>query len=264
MYDLYWSIADRRILESRDREVKFYRQLLEGFRPGGLIFDIGANAGYKSDIFLRLGASVVAVEPDDASQGVLRRRFLRLRLRKKRLIVEAKAASEQSSIQRMWIDAPGSAMNTLSQKWAQTLREDDQRFGHRLNFGKWKEVKTVSVEELMVDYGSPFFVKIDVEGHEISVLRGLRRTVPYLSFEVNLPEFRREGLECIRTLAALSHDGQFNFTPDCGRGLVLEDWVPAERMSAELESCTDNSIEIFWRTAGQKSAADDRSAHRMT
>jgi len=64
LYDFYWSIADRRLIDDRSTEVDFYRNTLEGFQPGDVIFDVGANEGQKTDIFLRLGAKVVAVEPD--------------------------------------------------------------------------------------------------------------------------------------------------------------------------------------------------------
>lgn len=248
IYGIYWSMADRRIIDARQREVNFYLSLLEGFRRGGLIFDVGANVGYKSDIFLRLGANVVAVEPDEFNQEVLRQKFLRYRLKRRPLVVVGKAISDKSSIQKMWIDAPGSAKNTLSQKWAETLRDDESRFGQRLGFGQWKEVETVSIEELIVAHGLPFFIKIDVEGHELSVLRGMRQPVPYLSFEVNLPEFRQEGLECVRVLARLSRDGEFNYSSDCRLGLSLTRWLGADEFSATLSSCNDDSIEVFWRT----------------
>jgi FkbM family methyltransferase len=248
IYDFYWSISDRRIIEDRQREVAFYRSLLGGFRRGDLIFDVGANHGYKSDIFLRLGAKVVAVEPDESCQAVLKEKFLKYRLRKKPLLLVAKAVSDRSSVRQMWVDAPGSALNTLSQKWAETLRNDQTRFGHTLSFGQWKDVETVSIEQLVATHGSPFFVKIDVEGHELSVLRGMQRPVPYVSFEVNLPEFRLEGLECVRALAHLATGGKFNYTTDCRRGLLFKDWLGAEEFSSVLSSCTDNSIEVFWRT----------------
>ena len=93
----------------------------------------------------------------------------------------------------------------------------------------------------------PFFVKIDVEGHELSVLRGMERPVPFLSFEVNLPEFKPEGLECVQLLGGLAPDGEFNYTKDCRRGLVRKQWSRAEQFSAILASCTDPSIEVFWR-----------------
>lgn len=247
IYDFYWNFADRRIIDDRKREIDFYRKLLVGFREGDLVFDVGANQGYKADIFLRLGASVVAVEPDVASQDVLRQKFMKYRLKKRPLVIVGKAVSDRNSVERMWIDAPGSAKNTLSQKWVETLRGDEKRFGERLTFGHWKEVETITIRELITTHGIPFFVKIDVEGHELSVLRGMHQPVPYLSFEVNLPEFRADGLECVKVLARLAGDGMFNYTPDCRRGLALERWLPPEEFSAVLETCTDDSIEVFWK-----------------
>lgn len=251
IYDFYWSLSDRRIIEDRREEIDFYRNLLGGFRKGDLIFDVGANQGYKADIFLRLGATVVAVEPDETGQEILRQKFLKYRLKRKRLVIVSKAVSERNSTETMWIDAPGGAKNTLSQKWAKSLRDDDRRFGQRLNFGQLKKVETISIEQLITAHGSPFFVKIDVEGHELSVLRGMQRPVPYLSFEVNLPEFRPEGLECIQVLGRLAEDGMFNYTSDCRRGLVLRQWLAKEEFSAVLDACADDSIEVFWKTSAQ-------------
>jgi FkbM family methyltransferase len=247
IYDFYWTLADRRIINDRRRELDFYRGLLGGFREGDLVFDVGANQGYKTDIFLRLGARVVAVEPDGISQETLKQKFLKHRLKRKPLVVVGKAVSEKSSVKKMWIETPGSAMNTLSEKWAETLKGDDKRFGHTIAFEHWKEVETVSMEQLITAHGLPFFVKIDVEGHELSVLRGIKQPVPFISFEVNLPEFKPEGVECVEVLGYLAPDGEFNYTPDCRRGLALKQWPRAEQFSAILASCTDSSIEVFWR-----------------
>ena len=248
IYDAYWTVADKRIIEDRCKQTEFYRKLLVGFRKGDLVFDVGANFGYKVDIFLRMNATVVAVEPDNLNQEILKQKFFKYRLKKKPVIIVGKAVSEKSSIQKMWIDKPGSALNTLSTKWANTLREDENRFGQRHNFGEWKEIETVSVEQLVATHGLPFFIKIDVEGHELSVLRGMRQPVPYLSFEVNLPEFRVEGLECLQVLGRIAPDGQFNFSADCRRGLAQERWLSIGEMSTVLSSCKDESIEVFWKT----------------
>ena len=248
IYDLYWSFANKRIVDDRQREIRFYQNLLKGFRRGDLIFDVGANVGYKVGMFLRMGATVVAAEPDELNQTILRQKFLSYHLRKRPLTIVGKAISEESSVQKMWIEAPGSALNTLCDKWAETLRDDEARFGRRMNFGQWKVVEATSIERLIAEHGVPFFVKIDVEGHELSVLRGMRQPVPYLSFEVNLPEFRAEGLECVQVLGHLAQDGQFNYSLDCRRGLAREGWLTKEEISAVLASCPDPSLEVFWRT----------------
>ncbi|MGB8474156.1 MAG: hypothetical protein WCE61_08740 [Candidatus Acidiferrum sp.] len=71
VYDFYWSLVDPHWLTDRDKEVDFYRTTLTGFQKGNVIFDIGANDGCKTDVFLRLGAKVVAVEPDDTNIKIL-------------------------------------------------------------------------------------------------------------------------------------------------------------------------------------------------
>jgi FkbM family methyltransferase len=249
VYDFYWAFANQQLLEERAKEIEFYKNTLQGFRKGNLIFDIGANQGYKTDIFLRLGARVVAVDPDEENQESLRQRFVKYRLRPKKINIEDKAVSDVIATKSMWIDAPGSAKNTLSPKWVATLRTDQKRFGQRFDFASKKQVETVTLEKLIAIHGIPFFIKIDVEGHEPSVLRGLNRPVPYLSFEVNLPEFQAEGLECINILREIAADGQFNYTVDCQHGLVFEQWLPQREFTRVFEQCEEASVEVFWRTA---------------
>jgi FkbM family methyltransferase len=249
LYDIYWSIADRSLIDDRRRELRFYRSLLRGFRPGDLIFDIGANQGVKTDIFLRLGARVIAVDPDEVNRAILEEKFVKYRLVPKSVVIVQKAASDRNASEMMWIDEPGSAMNTFSQKWVEALRTDGTRFGRTLNFVQSKQVITTTLEELFTSYGVPFFIKLDIEGHEIMALRGMRRPVPYLSFEVNLPEFRAEGLECIELLSRLEASGQFNYAIDCRQGLVRKEWLGREAFVALLRHCSAKSVEVFWRTS---------------
>jgi len=248
LYDLYWGVVDRRLIDRRQNEVRFYRDLLKGFRSGDLIFDVGANYGSKTDVFLRLGARVLAIEPDEFNQNVLKRRFLQYRLAKKKVVIIGKALSDQNKVETMWIDGTGSALNTLSHKWVDTLRVDAERFGQGRDFRQERQVPTTTLEDLFTDIGVPFFVKIDVEGYEFNVLRGMKRPVPFLSFEVNLPEFRSEGLQCISVLGSLAADGMFNFAIDCQRGLELDQWLGEEDFTKLFRDCRERSIEIFWKT----------------
>jgi FkbM family methyltransferase len=261
LYDLYWRVADRRIIDARLREVEFYRDLLKGFRAGELVFDIGANHGSKTATFLNLGARVVAVEPDEINQEILRQKFLTRRLASRPVIIVDKAVSDSNTVETMWIDAPGSAKNTFSKKWVETLKHDPSRFGKRLDFAQQKTIATVTLEQLIATHGRPFFVKIDVEGSEPSVLRGLKSPVPYLSFEVNLPEFEPEGLECVDLLRRLHPAGTFNYAADCQHGLTLDRWLDAPAFARVLGRSTEKSIEVFWRGPRASSAQSLDGCH---
>jgi FkbM family methyltransferase len=251
VYDLYWSVADRSLVERTQQEIKFYQRFLVGLRRGDLVFDVGANHGSKTEIFLKLGVRVVAVEPDPTNQEILREKFLTYRMSRKPVIIVRKALSDRVAVETMWIDEPGSATNTLSPKWVHTLRNDDERFGRRYDFSQKTTVETTTLDHLITAHGLPFFIKIDVEGHEPCVLRGLHHVVPYLSFEVNLPEFRPDGLECVDVLYHLATDGKFNYVAgECEKGFALEGWLGALEFSQVLAQCPDKSIEVFWKSGG--------------
>jgi len=256
LYDAYWLIANRKLIEERDEQIGFFRETLTGFPAGGLIFDIGANQGYKTDMFLRLGARVIAVDPDPANQEILRQRFLTYRLQKKAVTIVGKAISDKEGVETMWVDEPGSAKNTLNLKWVETLRTDPTRFGSVLQFGAETKVETITLEKLIATHGRPFYIKIDVEGYEAAVLRGLRSPVRYISFEVNLPEFKPEAVECIELLENLAVQGHFNYAPDCQRGLALERWRQKEEFIFALSNCEEPCIEVFWRAPAAYAPGD--------
>ncbi len=240
-------MARKEIIESRAQEVEFYRKLLVGFMPKDLILDVGANHGRETDVFLRLGARVVAVEPDDYNQFILRQKFLTYRLAKKPVVIVGKAVSDRQSVETMWIEKPGSAMNTLSKKWADSLQVDGKRFGHDFNFADKKEIQTITLGDLIKTHGVPIFIKIDVEGYEALALRGLKEPVPYLSFEVNLPDFLAEGRQCLEWLHGLDAGGKFNYVVEFRRGLALKDWLDHQDFVKIFDSLQDASVDVFWK-----------------
>jgi len=251
-YELYWSLVNKSVAAWVQNEVGFYRELLRGFQRGDLVFDVGANDGAKTSIFLRLGARVVAVEPDRTNQSIMSEKFLKFRLAPQKVEIVGKALSDKDSTATMWIDQPGSAKNTLSPKWVDTLKHDDERFGCHHDFVQQVVVETTTLDSLIALHGLPFFIKIDVEGHEISVLQGLHTPVPYLSFEVNLPEFLSDARECTEMLAKLDPQGKFNYVGDYEKGLCLSEWQDYSMFSESLAKCGQKSIEVLWKTENHR------------
>jgi FkbM family methyltransferase len=247
LYDWYWTVAQPAVLRERDQEVKFYREALPGLGKGILVFDIGANMGHKCDVFLRLGCRVVAVDPDPSNVETLRQRFFSWRFRRKPVEVVPAAVSNHTGTETLWVDEPGSAKNTLNPKWVETLRADESRFGNVLKFGDRVEVPTTTLEELINQHGRPFYIKIDVEGHEVKVLEGLRSPVEFVSFEVNLPEFLPESIRCVSLLEAIAPGGEFNYSAGCGSGLALARWHDPASFLPLLQAAKDPSLEVFWR-----------------
>lgn len=56
----------------RRRALVHYRQFV---KSGDLVFDVGANVGNRTAVFLRLGARVVAVEPHASCVAELTNRW---------------------------------------------------------------------------------------------------------------------------------------------------------------------------------------------
>jgi FkbM family methyltransferase len=246
LYSAYWRIADPRLVEQRKQELAFFRKTLVGFRKNDLIFDIGANRGVKAGIFLKLGARVIAVDPDVSNQKTLAERFLAYRLRRKPLVIVGKAVSDRNGHETFWVSEPGFEMNTLNAKWAETLEKDPARFGRTFEFREKRQVETITLEQLISTYGLPFYIKIDVEGYEPNVLKGLQTAVPYVSFEVNLPDFKSEGEQCIVRLREIAANGVFNCA--IGDRLMFSDWMSHDEFAQAFAEIREPSVEVFWRS----------------
>jgi len=246
-YDVYSYFKEGRPLDWRAREVRFFRSLVGGGKGPFLIFDVGANCGKKTDVFLKLGAHVVAVDPDDANLRILSRKYGR-RFRTRPVTIIGKAVSDSERTETLWITSPGDGLNTLSGKWVRALKANPGKFGVPVEFPGRQDVETTTLASLMQSHGIPHYIKIDVEGHEAPVLRGLPHPVPAVSFEVNLPEFGPEASECVEILGHLSPNGQFNLTScDTYRGFTLNAWKTGAEIIPILGTLGETTVEIYWK-----------------
>lgn len=211
-------------------------------RPGDLCFDVGAHVGNRLRVWRQLGARVVAIEPQPVLFGVLQRLYGRSAL----VTLLDQAVGAQPGQATLHISQRTPTVSTLSDSWMQAVQRDGSFAGVA-----WESAVTVPVvtlDELVGRYGRPAFCKIDVEGFELEVLRGLSTPLPALSFEV-IPAAREVALGCVDRLEALG-SYRYNYAPGETHRLSAN-WVSADEMRRFLrqQSPQDGSGDIYARRA---------------
>jgi FkbM family methyltransferase len=200
-------------------EQKVYEPYIE---TGDLVFDIGANIGDKTQVFLNLGARVISCEPQNVCMNYMKNRFGNRY--GDQLIFVNKGVGDQEGRLEISICDEANTISTFSDRW---------KTG-RFKSAIWNRVQPVSMttlDWLIAMYGVPKFCKIDVEGFELKVLKGLSQPVQFLSFEYT-NEFLDEGIACISHISTLGK-AEYNF--DCGGDLILPEWVGPDQVIQKLK-----------------------------
>lgn len=139
------------------------QRMLDSFiQPGDTVVDVGANIGYHTLYAAqRTGPQghVYAVEPAQDNLTVLYANLLMNRLRNVSVLPYAAGSSRE--IKRFFLRGKVSAVNSFYQ----------ENFYHPVT--ETIDVLAAPLDDLVS--GSPKLVKIDVEGGEIEVLRGMSR-----------------------------------------------------------------------------------------
>ena len=110
---------------------------------------------------------------------------------------------------------------------------------------KWEEKITISIttlDELIKKYGFPNYIKIDVEGFEYEVLKGLSKKVGIISFEFT-SEFFKDYEKCINYLISLGYE-KFNFSLGEKKKFDLE-WSNSEIIINKLKNYI-KSDNLLW------------------
>jgi FkbM family methyltransferase len=191
--------------------------------PGDLAFDVGAHVGNHTRSFARLGARVVAIEPQPAFAAWLRRLF---RDQPQITVVESALAAAPDVVE-LYRSPRTPTVATTSPKWIDQVRASGGFKGVR--WSEAIEVPALTLDALIARHGLPRFCKIDVEGFEAEVLRGLSQPLPALSLEY-VPAAIEVALAALSRLLELG-PYRFNIT----RGERLRWLWPEWRGRREIE-----------------------------
>ena len=158
-----------------------------------IIYDIGANDGADTGFYLAKGFKVIAVEADPALCDKIGKQYQR-NLNDGRLKVVNIGVSDKHDTLTFF-------QNEFSE-WSsfQVKSKATTQLSHNQI-----AVPTAPLREIIENFGTPYYVKIDIEGFELKAISSLSDKSPlpvYLSFEVN-----HDWVQILDFLELLGFDG---------------------------------------------------------
>ena len=209
--------------------------------PGDLCFDIGAHLGDRILAWSKLGARVIALEPNPGMMNWLQRWYGK----QLNVVLLEQAVGAQPGLTDLWISRLTPSVSTISRSWLTEVQKSPRFAGIR-----WEEqipVTVTTLDALIAQYGKPAFCKIDVEGAEGEVLQGLSQPLPALSFEY-LPATIETAVGCIERLCHLG-EYEYNWRVSEWPSLRSPVWLSPQDMIARLVhmSREANSGDVYAR-----------------
>jgi FkbM family methyltransferase len=201
----------------------FYKQFV---KQGDVTFDVGANVGNRISPMLELGANVIAIEPQEYCKQVLMAKF------GNKIQLEPFGLGEKEEVKEFFI-SNASTISSFSKDWIESVKQD--RF-KEYTWNKVQKVQMTTLDNLIKKHGRPVFIKIDVEGYEPEVLKGLHQAVPCISYEYTTPEQTSKAIECLEHIASLSKHVVCNYSEGESMELSLSEWVSKEKMLEIINS----------------------------
>lgn len=215
-----------------------------------LFFDIGANRGDATLAALQKGYDVVAVEPAPRVFSQLIKNFIY----NPRVTPLRYAISDSDYELVEFYECVEDGLSTLNKDW---LTNESMPYAGK----EYRTIKatTITVDTLADKFGTPDLIKIDVEGAEWNVLRGMKRKYPKVALEWTFETLNEHEKQ-------MDYMYQLGYTRVAPQYIVNHldepaDWFMLEnnndkQMLIWHQETSDAWIDGEWKTAGLRPTAD--------
>ena len=131
----------------------------------------------------------------------------------KKVILIKKAISDNLGEEELMI-SDSHTLSSMSKEWINSIKSSDMFFVSTQAFSwqKSAKVQVTTLNQLIKKYGRPVFCKIDVEGYEYKILKGLSEPIRVISFEFTpTQEFILLAINIVEHLASIG-EVKFNYS----------------------------------------------------
>jgi FkbM family methyltransferase len=218
-----------------DPDARLLGALLQG-RDFGIGLDIGANAGIWSLYLAKYSCQIYAFEPDPEVRTLLENNLKLNEDIARKIEISEFAVSDESGMRNLHIrralDGSGRVNNGIS-----SLVRDFSFVKHLV------PVATISLDEFTHSKSVPItWIKIDVEGNELNVLRGAQKTLlssPFVVWEMLFDHAQNKESQLLR-IAEEFPDSYSHFVPKEGRLAKIEKSLISNMADTNIFSLPDS------------------------
>ena len=214
-----------------------------------VLFDIGANRGDATVVGVALGYKVIAIEPSRMYRELVKNFIYNPN------VIPLKYAVSDKDYERVeFYEAAEDGLSTLNKDWltSDTMPYNGKQF--------WiTQATTITLDTLANKYGEPDLIKIDVEGAEWSVFKGMTRKMGIITFEWTYATVAEHSKQ-LDYLALLGYtefsirfiEDHLEFPPDDG-------WLPidfANLLQEQIDARAKAWESHEWKVANLRPTAD--------
>ena len=172
-----------------EREIDQKLIIEKCLKPEMCVFDIGANIGYyviMESLIMKNKGKIIAIEPSKNNIQLLKKNLKLNKITKKDVVIINSAVSDFIGKKKFFL---------ANQANLHTFHE----FGSAKPYltGKSINVNVKTVVNISKEFGKPDFIRMDVEGHEVEIIKSLIKEIkkgflkPIICFEPHISSYNK-------------------------------------------------------------------------